>query len=92
MNKIFEAYTQSIREANVDYEEAFYADVTTDEFSGYALAELALDSIPGLKQWIKKNRENLEDFSFTPFKKKLDKFFKRLRCFRQEERRQSQKV
>lgn len=75
MDPIYEAYQQSINEATVDYEEAFDGDVTTDEFSEYALAELALDSINGLAAWIKKNRENLEDFSSSPFNKKLNKFF-----------------
>jgi hypothetical protein len=81
MDPIYEAYAGSITEARVDYEEAFDADVTTDEFSGYALAELALDSIPGLRAWIKKNKENLEDFSSSPFAKKLDKFFKDFDAF-----------
>lgn len=74
MDKIFESYIGCVKESKIDYSASFDYDVDTDNFSGADLAELALKSIPGLKKWIKDNRENLEDFSGTPLSKKMDKF------------------
>ena len=74
MDPIYESYQNVINESKVDYEEAFDSEVSEDDFSGYALAELALDSINGLKKWIKDNKETLEDFSGSKFKKPMDKF------------------
>lgn len=70
-----------LNEAKIDYEEAFDGEIDDDEFSPYYLAELALDSISGLKAWIKKNKENLEDFSSSSLNNKLEKFFKDFDAF-----------
>lgn len=81
MDPIFEAYTEVINEAKVDYSDAFEYDVTEDDFSTADLAQLALDSIKGLEKWIKDNRENLEDFSGSKFSAPLKKFFKDFDAF-----------